>query len=265
VFRGLAKSWPATREWDLDFFARNHPDTTAVSIDQIGLFGEGETGRFEVSTLGEVIAAIKAGRRRCLRFAPVLDENPQLRDYLDMQWLEGFRTRWSMRTFTQLFIAPASTYTPVHAALESNLFVQVYGKKRWLLWPARYQQLLDPPPDRRPYFHTDYLPDRPSARFPLGDHGPAYEIVLEPGDVMYVPPFVWHYVENLTDSIATAFRFFSLRAGWSSSRAMTMVKLLATRPSLFHSLVCVRRSLGRRCTMPECPFAQQGAAADLGT
>src|SRR5437868_11095 len=27
--------------------------------------------------------------------------------HLDMRWFDGFRTRWSMRTFTQLFIAPA--------------------------------------------------------------------------------------------------------------------------------------------------------------
>ena len=132
--------------------------------------------------------------------------------------------------------SPAATYTPVHCALESNVFVQVHGKKRWILYPAMYQPLLEPPADRRPYFHTDLLPDRASPRFPLGVYAPAYEVVLDAGDVLYFPPFVWHYVENLTATIAAAYRFFSLRTAVRSSWPLTIAKFLATKPSLLHTL-----------------------------
>lgn len=255
VFRGLAARWPAVQKWNLDFFADRYADTPAVLIDQLGLYGEGERSRYTVAELGRLIASIREGKRECLRFLPFLDDNPELKSDLDMAWFSGFRSRFSLREFTQLFVAPADTLTPVHCAHESNAFLQVHGQKRWLLWPARYQQLIEPAADRRPYFHADYLPRRPSAEQPLGPYAPAYEVVLEPGDVLYVPPFVWHYVENLTPTIAVAYRFFSIRYALGSSRAMTMMKLLATRPSLFHGLVCPRRSLERRCNVQGCPFA----------
>ena len=261
VFRGLARDWPAVRKWDLDFFARHYRDTTAVQIDQQGLYGEGEQSRYVVSTLGKLVDSIRAGRRECLRFVPIIDDNPELKNDLDMQWLAGFRSRFALREFTQFFLAPAATFTPVHCAHESNAFVQVHGRKRWLLWPARYQPLIGPVCDRRPYFHADYLPGAAAAEPPLGAYAPALEVVLDPGDVLYVPPFVWHYVENVTTTIAAAYRFFSIRHGLRSSRAMMVMKLLATRPSLLHGLVCPRRSAERRCRVQGCPFAIQETAA----
>ena len=257
VFRGLARDWPAVRTWDLEFFARNYRDTTAVQIDQQGLYGEGEESRYVVSTLGKLVDSIRAGRRECLRFVPIIDDNPELKRDLDMKFLTGFRSRFALREFTQFFLAPAATFTPVHCAHESNAFVQVHGRKRWLLWPARYQQLIEPVSDRRPYFHADYVPGRAG----LGAYAPAFEVALEPGDVLYVPPFVWHYVENVTTTIAAAYRFFSIRHGLRSSRAMMVMKLLATRPSLLHGLVCPRRSRERRCRVQGCPFAIPETAA----
>lgn len=255
VFRGVAKNWPAVGKWGLDFFGDRFGQTRAVLIDQYGLYSEGESSRYEIGTMGQFVEAIRAGKKESLRFAAIVEENQELKDDLDMKWLAGFRSNFSLRGFCQFFMSPASTHTPVHCALESNAFVQVYGKKRWVLHSAMYQPFLDPPADRLPYFHTDFLPDRPSPRFPLAPHAPAYEVVLEPGDVMYVPPFVWHYVENLTDTIAIAYRFFSLRTAFRSSWPLTIAKFAATRPSLFHTLVCPRRSLERRCQVAGCPFA----------
>jgi len=236
VFRGVAKNWPAVQQWDTEYFAEHFGHTKAVIGDQLGLYGEGETGAFEESTLGQLVAAIQAGQKKCLRFSPVIEENPHLKDYLDMEWFSGFRSPFSVRGLAQLFVAPEATYTPLHCALESNAFVQIHGRKRWLLYPASYQPLFDPPADRRPYFRSGYLPGRRSASFPLGNFAPAYEVVLDEGDVLYFPPFVWHYVENLTPTIAVAFRFFWVRTAFRSSWPLTVAKFLATKPSLLHTL-----------------------------
>ena len=73
-------------------------------------------------------------------------------------------------------------------------------------------------------------------RFPLGGYAPAYETVLEPGDVLFFGPFVWHYVENIGDTMAAAYRFFSLRTAMRSSWPLTVAKFLATKPSIAHTL-----------------------------
>ncbi|HYD47019.1 MAG TPA: cupin-like domain-containing protein, partial [Terriglobales bacterium] len=234
--------------------------TPVAMIDQSGLYSDAERRRYEISTLGRLVASIRRGEKECLRFSAVIDENPELRHDLDMEWLSGFRSRWSLRGYPQFFLAPGGTYTPVHCAMESNAFVQVHGQKHWILQSAMYQPLLDPPADRMPYFRTDFLPEQPSAQFPLGPYAPGMEVVLDPGDVLYVPPFVWHYVENLTATIAVAYRFFYIRHALRSSWPLTLAKALATRPSLFHTLVCPRRSLEKRCQVDGCPFALPDAS-----
>jgi Cupin-like domain len=43
------------------------------------------------------------------------------------------------------------------------------------------------------------------ARFethPLARNAAGFEVVLEPGDVLYLPPYTWHAVENLEPSIS---------------------------------------------------------------
>jgi Cupin-like domain len=262
VFRGVAKHWPAVQKWNLEFFIRNYGDTTAVLIDQQGLYGEGEKGRYMVSNMGALLSSIRDGKREALRFLPTIDDNPELKLDLDMQWFGGFRSQFALREFTQFFLAPPSTFTPVHCAHESNAFLQVHGRKRWLLWPARHQQLIQPPSDRKPYFHSNYYPGRDTGAPKLGAYAPAFEVVLDPGDVLYVPPFVWHCVENLDTTIAVAYRFFSMRCAFRSSLAMTAVKLMATRPSILHNLVCPRRSATKRCSTPGCPFAIEQTAAE---
>lgn len=236
VFRDVAAQWPAVLKWDLEFFAREHGKTVAVLGDQHGLFGESETGEYEISTIGQVIAGIRSGQHRALRFSPVIEENPQLKDDLDMKWLAEFRSPFSVRGVPQLFLAPRGTYTPMHCALECNAFVQIYGKKRWILYPSMYMPLMEPPAARRVYFYSGVRPDHPSPEFPLAPYAPSVEVVLNPGDVLYVPPFAWHHVENVTDTIAIGYRYNSLRTAFRTPWPMTILRFMATKPSIFQTL-----------------------------
>ena len=236
VFRGAAAAWPATRKWTLDFFEREFGAADCVMIDQVGLLSEEERGRYGQSTVGELIRLIRAGEKPYLRFSPLIKSHPTLLDDLDTQWLRGFRSRFSLREEPQLFIGPAAALTPLHCALESNLFIQLHGRKRWVLYPARYQPLLDVRAERLPYFHSRVHPDRPNPEYPLARHAPAFEVVLEEGDVMYIPPFVWHMVESLTASISVGYRYNALRLALRSAWPLTIARFMATNPSVLQTL-----------------------------
>lgn len=236
VLRGVARDWPACREWTIEYFGEKYGDTEAVMVEQPGLAGPNEVGRFELTTVGRIVADICAGRTTYLRFSPLLAENPHLLEAFDMPWLRAFRPRTSLREAPQFFLGPASTYTPLHCALTVNFFVQLRGRKRWILYPAKHQALVEPVADRRPYFHSDFHPERPCSGFDLAPFATAYEVTLEEGDVLYNPPLVWHTVENLTPTISVGYRYYDLRQGWRSSWLMTVLTFLATRPSLVQSL-----------------------------
>jgi len=236
VFRGAAAAWPATNKWDLDFFERVYGRSQAVMIDQVGLLSEEERGKYGISTVGELVAAIRRGEKPYLRFSPLIKSHPELLDDLDMAWLRGFRSRFSLREEPQLFIGPATALTPLHCALECNLFLQLRGRKRWLLYPSRYQPLLDVRAERLPYFHSRVDPDRPSTEHALARHAPAFEVVLEAGDVMYIPPFVWHMVESLTPSISIGYRYNNLRLALRTAWPLTLGRFMATNPSVLQTL-----------------------------
>jgi hypothetical protein len=236
VFRGAAAAWPAARKWDLDFFARDYGHAECVMIDQVGLLSEEERGRYQISTLRQLVTAIRAGEKPYLRFSPLIKSHRALLDDLDVDWLRGFRSRFSLREEPQLFIGPASALTPLHCALESNVFVQVRGQKRWVLYPARYQPVLGVRAERLPYFHSGFSPDHPAPDVALARHAPAFEIVLDEGDVMFIPPFVWHMVESLTPAISIGYRYNALRLAMRSSWALTIARFMATKPSLLRTL-----------------------------
>lgn len=83
-----------------------------------------------------------------------------------------------------------------------NLVTAIFGKRRFLLLPPEqianlYIGPLDFTLAGQPLSLVDfYAPDL--ARFPrfADAMAAAYEVILEPGDTLYIPPLWWHHVES---------------------------------------------------------------------
>ena len=78
---------------------------------------------------------------------------------------------------------------------------QVLGRKRVFLWPPADHPSLYPYPHIHPSYQQSQVnfddPDR--LLFPDFSHSAPLEMVLEPGDVAYLPPYWWHRIETLDD------------------------------------------------------------------
>ncbi|EKX42932.1 hypothetical protein GUITHDRAFT_110978 [Guillardia theta CCMP2712] len=80
-----------------------------------------------------------------------------------------------------------------------NLVAQLYGEKRWLLFPPGDRKGLMRP-TRIPYEESSVFSD---LKFKSAGEVPGgMEVVLKPGEVLYVPHYWWHQVEALSDSIS---------------------------------------------------------------
>jgi hypothetical protein len=104
-----------------------------------------------------------------------------------------------------MYVGGPGTATSLHCAGVSNLFVQIYGQKKWVLISPRYTPFMYPSATRGINWQSrvDFRnPD--DADYPLYRFVDRYETVLGPGDVLWNPPFVWHGVMNLTESIAVS-------------------------------------------------------------
>lgn len=80
-----------------------------------------------------------------------------------------------------------------------NMYVQLYGKKKFTLFqPSQWSNLYP-----YPFLHPSHaqsqvnLSDADMERFPRVQQARAVEVVLVPGDVLYMPPLWFHHVEAL--------------------------------------------------------------------
>ena len=73
--------------------------------------------------------------------------------------------------------------------------------------------------------------------YPLLKYVNKQEVTLYPGDVLWFPALVWHQVENASNSIGVAYKFFHLPSSFRSSKMLSTLFFFATRPFIFKSAI----------------------------
>ncbi|MDX2170651.1 MAG: cupin-like domain-containing protein, partial [Deltaproteobacteria bacterium] len=119
----------------------------------------------------------------------------------------------------------AQTAVPLHRDVAENVFFQLMGHKRFLLYPPAASAWLYSNPLRSalPNF-SRFDPEHPDyERFPLSRAVQPVELVLAPGDALYLPSLWWHQVRALDVSASLNFWFAD---GWLAHlvRAAEVVK-----------------------------------------
>jgi hypoxia-inducible factor 1-alpha inhibitor (HIF hydroxylase) len=111
------------------------------------------------------------------------------------------RLGWGELSSNLLLAGAAGHVTPAHYDEQQNLFAQLRGLKRVVLFPpddfgCLYPFPLHHPCDRQAQVDL-YAPD--AARFPRFAHARPVEARLAPGELLYLPQYWWHHIENLSD------------------------------------------------------------------
>jgi lysine-specific demethylase 8 len=96
----------------------------------------------------------------------------------------------------------------LHFDPQDNFLVMLKGRKRVLLFPPDQSGLLYPAPlESRNPLQSQADPGRPEdPRFPNLARASRMELVLEEGDLLYLPAGWWHYV--LTEALSIAVNFW---------------------------------------------------------
>ena len=209
VIKGGAKHTYAYKNWTSENF-----------IDRFGNF---EVNIPDVNTLEpcrgtlkEVIESKGTERQLYAYSFKVFSTYPELFDELGyLKFREYMSGKLSIFLGSQLLLSVhPSTGSRVHCEDTSNLFFQIQGKKKWTLVHPDYLWLMYPIPAE--HLCTSVLKKDDDEQYlnqyaPLHQYCPKYEVILEPGDILFVPAWMWHEVDNLTDeTIAVATRWFSV-------------------------------------------------------
>lgn len=236
VFRGAALDWPSQKKWNFDFFLDHYGHTNAILVTNDGM--KDSKAEYEEVKFSDYIKGLKSGTKGYLKFSRIIDEQSVLREDLDYNWLRKFRAPGAKNDLNYFFMGSKNTMTPLHADYANTIYIEVEGIKRWLFYPTNDRLFIGARPRRQNYFYTNAIPGKTDdPEFPLLKLATPVEVLLHPGDVLYFPSLVWHQVENVTDTIAVAYKFATFKDGFRSSKMLFICFFLATRPWLIEMLL----------------------------
>jgi hypothetical protein len=136
------------------------------------------------------------------------------RPYNDLYPVEPLMVRTSSWTpdtsylhrWTNVWFGPAGVTTHTHYDISHNFYAQLNGKKRFILLAPDQAKNLYLYPALHPGAQQSQVrfenPDYQT--FPRFKQAKALEAVLQPGDLLYLPPLWFHHVTALTNSMSVS-------------------------------------------------------------
>lgn len=111
-------------------------------------------------------------------------------------WFHEPRLPWG----SALWLGPAGTITPLHHDTSNILFCQIHGRKRIVLAPPWASALLDT---------ADGVYNRRGPEALVREGIPSLDVVVEPGEALFIPVGWWHDVRALDASVSLAINAFA--------------------------------------------------------
>lgn len=104
----------------------------------------------------------------------------------------------------RFWLGPARTVTPLHCDYDDNIFAQIRGRKRIFLAPPHHDEFLYTREANPVLFGSPFDPEAPDFdAYPLARQAAIVEVVVEPGDMLYVPAGWYHQVRALSFSLSS--------------------------------------------------------------
>eukprot|EP00465_Bigelowiella_longifila_P008977 CAMPEP_0185277338 /NCGR_PEP_ID=MMETSP1359-20130426/58364_1 /TAXON_ID=552665 /ORGANISM="Bigelowiella longifila, Strain CCMP242" /LENGTH=254 /DNA_ID=CAMNT_0027871413 /DNA_START=202 /DNA_END=966 /DNA_ORIENTATION=- len=106
------------------------------------------------------------------------------------------------------WFGPEGTVSPLHFDPQHNLLAQVVGYKLVSMYSAEDSPSLYPSPTSMLHNTSQVDIENPDlGRHPKFGDAKLVKCVLGPGDMLYIPPGVWHHVRSLSGSFSVSFWF----------------------------------------------------------
>jgi len=206
IFRGVAKDWPALASWTPELFAERYPTKEVRVYRDLPISGSVIEGRVQdhvhTSTISSFVSALRDPSRvdPCYLLQKTISDLPGLEQELGFAQL--LAASGQANRSVNLWLGSEGTRTSFHFDPKDNLFVQVLGRKIFYLVSPRQTKNL--------YTDVQYSqksrvsPDDPNvlSDFPDFAQVDVQYVVVEPGDLLFLPKLWWHHVSSCDVSIS---------------------------------------------------------------
>jgi len=241
ILENGASTWPLATRWTFDSLRKRYGEEMIKLVQRKGVADPEElVGGREFSEeiqFGAFVDEVLNAGKRYMRFSPLLERFPELLDDFDHDFFKSMSGNGWGITY-QMFMGGTGSYTPLHNAMTSFFFVNVCGIKRWALIPNHYLPILNPSADGFGYNHSAARVDPPNAdEFPGLESIDRLEAVMQPGDLLYVPSWMWHCVRNDSPTIGVRCGFVYPMGMMREAFTLSFIRLFAARnPSTLEAL-----------------------------
>ncbi|KTD20342.1 cupin-like domain-containing protein [Legionella londiniensis] len=168
---------------------------------------------FRTGNFAEVISQIKNNEPHRI-FAEMFSSNitSEIEKHVPLWQIIPFRPRYFNEKIKMTFyFGGANTNTPLHYDREHtcNLHLCLSGKKRLLLFTKEQNKYLY----KLPFFGDSLIDfsepdDLLLKQYPKLAQAEGYEVILERGDMLFLPRNCWHYTEYLEPSSSATYVFY---------------------------------------------------------
>lgn len=220
VLRGLAKNWPATTKWR-NMESLSHAYGHRLVPIEVGSMGTGMNE--QLVTFREFVSSYLSisAEKSCWRLQDAIDPSSKIAYLAQHPFLEQIPQLYQDvernpcgvdPTNINAWIGTGGTRTPLHYDSDDNLLIQLVG--------AKYVRLYDRKETPRLYVSKDKgygLQGNMSelncemedydGKHPLARDAKFTEVLLLPGDCLYIPSRHWHYVRSLSTSVSVNYWF----------------------------------------------------------
>lgn len=237
VIEGGAAGWPALQAWQPERLREKLGGRRVkVASSEHDVFGYDEAAAaYDVEELSfaeaaDLITRVRPSPRRYyLMQQSIPREFPELAaDLPAPEYACGARTH------PHLWFGSEGNLTPLHYDMANNLFAQLRGRKRFLLFhPDDAPRLYPRPADSRHHNLSQLDTEQDNAaRFPLLADAQPWTCEVGPGDLLFLPAFWWHQVRSLEAGVSISIWWAPLPAQFLAPMARRMAPVLYERDRL---------------------------------
>eukprot|EP00898_Chlorokybus_atmophyticus_P003510 jgi/Chlat1/415/Chrsp10S01512 len=210
IIKGLQKGWPAAEKWNSLQYLDKVLGHRTVPVE----IGHANTKSFheKAALMSDFIAEYLSSQDRVAYLAqhPLLSQVPALEADVSVPTLCSEVAGDDIAV--SVWLGTANTRTPLHWDSYENFFAQVQGYKYVRLYARSESMRLYASESKGGYGAQGNIsnvdPEAPDYdKYPTFKDAIYLEVVLGPGDTLFIPGRVWHYVRSLTPSFSVSFMF----------------------------------------------------------
>ena len=203
VMKNVINHWPASSKWSPEYLCSNFGSRT-VPVE-IGSSYTSDKWSQKLITLQKFIGDFMFKKSDEVAYLAQYDLFNHITKLKDDITLLDYSAVSEKDVVTNCWFGPEGTVSPLHHDQYQNLFCQVYGFKRFILFDRNAEMNAHPHHLLENTSQIDVECPQVSQQFPGYVERKAWSVDLGPGDVLYIPTHWWHHVRSLSISLSVSF------------------------------------------------------------